>query len=268
MTTRNWRAKNIRSDTCSISRVQKTPILPVTYTQTFSDVGTFNWAVPDFCESIEYLVVGGGGGGGGTYDTGTSGGGGGGHVVQGRFANVPSCRTLSVVVGQGGNGGTADRLNSPYEYNGGIGQPSSFGAFSAAGGSGGYISRAWISSSAGTGALNPSEGGGGGGDNSVGRGGGGGGGSSAKGNDSVGNTGGTGGAGTIGTLTGLEYGIGGNGASRPFSGLAASGTGLSGTANSGNGGNGSTSTHTDQDAGGNGGSGIVVIRYTIGAHFY
>ncbi len=268
MTTRNWRAKNIRSDTCSISRVQKTPIIPVTYTQTFSDVGTFNWVVPDFCESIEYLVVGGGGGGGGSYDTGTSGGGGGGRVVQGRFANIPSCGTLSVVVGQGGSGGTVDRLNSPYEYDGVNGQTSSFGAFSADGGLGGYASRQWISSTAGKGALNPSERGGGGGDNTYSRGGGGGGGSSAKGNDSVGNTGGTGGAGTIGTLTGDIYGIGGDGASRPFSVSTASGTGSSATQNTGNGGNGSTSTDTDEDAGGNGGSGIVVIRYTIGAHFY
>lgn len=267
MTSRNWRAKNIRADTCSISRVQKTPIIPVTYTQSFTDVGTFNWTVPAFCESIEYLVVGGGGGGGGTHDGGTSGGGGGGHVVQGRLANVPNCGTISVVVGNGGNGGAANALPLTREYDGANGQTSSFGAVSAAGGSGGYRSRQWISS-AGIGALNPSEGGGGGGNDTYSSGGGGGGGSSTKGNDSVGNIGGTGGAGTIGAITGNSYGIGGDGASRPFSGSAASGTGLSGMANRGNGGNGSTSTNGDEDAGGNGGSGIVVIRYTIGAHIY
>ena len=263
MTIRNWRAKNIRADTCSISRVQKTPILPVTYTQTFTDAGTFIWAVPNFCESIEYLVVGGGGGGGGTYDNASSGGGGGGRVVQGRLANIPSCGTISVVVGPGGIGGSADRLNITPEYDGIAGQTSSFGAVSATGGSGGYKSRHYIGddiNKAGFGALNPNEGGGGGNGGGAG---GGGGGSSAKGNDASGNAGGTGGAGTIGTLTGVQYGIGGDGGS-----ITTVYVGDPGSPNTGNGGDGSTANSSDNKNGGNGGSGIVVIRYTIGAHFY
>ncbi len=271
MAIRNWRSKNIRSKQCSISRVPKTRTQQTVFTETFNQVGAFEWTAPKYCDSIEYLVVGGGGGGGGTHDNAASGGGGGGQVVQGIIKSVPYCCKYSIQVGAGGAGGLS--VSGPNNsYDGSNGSPSQFDIYNASGGHGGYSSRHYIGGVSGRGALNPTEGGAGGGGGGAG---GGGGGSAVKGNDRIGTVGGTGGAGTVGTLTGNTYGVGGNGGDRSVlhydiisNANSVYYVGDSGATNTGNGGHGSNTQSSSNRNGGAGGSGIVVIRYTIGSHYY
>lgn len=266
-TVRNSRSKMIRSSTCSVSRMGKIQLPPFVYTQTFLADDT--WTVPAHCNYMEYLVVGGGGGGGGAFDNAGAGGGGGGQVVTGSY--VPTClQTLTIQVGSGGNGGTANRLVA--EFNGDNGNDSKISAtigtaiVEAKGGQGGYKSRGYkngtISKLGGLAATMTSaaEGGTGGGGGSYGGGGGG-----SSGNGATGSTvvfpnpfvlPAAGGTGTI--YNSISYGNGGNGGSN-----AAEINGTNGSPNTGNGGaGGSAEPSTDSD-GGNGGSGIVIIRYTV-----
>jgi hypothetical protein len=71
----------------------------VTFTRTYLP-GTGTWTVPANVSSVRALVIGGGGGGGGADD---GGGGGAGGVIT--FNSLAISGSLSVLVGQGGNGG-------------------------------------------------------------------------------------------------------------------------------------------------------------------
>lgn len=76
-------------------------------TQKFSVSNT--WTVPTGVTQVEVLVVGGGGGaGGGEAYTGAGGGGGAGGVVYSSMYSVTPNGNCSIVVGNGGTGGTAN----------------------------------------------------------------------------------------------------------------------------------------------------------------
>lgn len=223
---------------------------------------------------IDVLAVGGGaGGGGGTSGNGGSGGGGAGgyQYITGHNVSVGS---YAVTVGNGGTGG------NPYS-SGDSGGDSVFDTITAnGGGSGGNAN------GGGTGGNGGCGGGGGaycaGGTGSQGGNGGssslpllgGGGGGGANGNGS--NNRGAGGDGLANSISGVSvtYAGGGGGGY----GIGAGGTGLGGAGGGGNGGadqqNGSNGTdglgggggggahrNPGSTSGGNGGSGVVIIRY-------
>ncbi|MFA5169735.1 MAG: type II secretion system protein [Candidatus Paceibacterota bacterium] len=248
-----------------------------TYTVTqFKTPGTTSWTAPAGANSIQvqYLVVAGGGGGGGCGPQGDagSGGGGAGGLLQGTLS-VLGGSTYSVTVGNGGGGGAGSaNLGS----NGGS---SSFSSeVVAIGGGGGGTGKHYAGVSGGSG------GGGGFKDGSYGYAGGsgtsgqgyagssggytgqywGGAGGGAGGPGVVGDTTGGGGAGVVSSITGtaVTYARGGNGGGQVTNpGKADGGTasGINGTANLGGG--GGSYYCSPIGAGGNGGSGIVVIKY-------
>jgi hypothetical protein len=240
--------------------------------------------------TIEYLVVAGGGGGGGRIGGGGGGGGyrssvagessGGGASAEAQM--VVSFGTYSVIVGGGGVGGSDGS-----EGYGGNGQDSSFGTIIAkgggggggtdgfnglSGGSGGGGGR-WGSSSGGSGTLGQGFGGGSGTapqanpDRS-------GGGGGASGSGANGITSGNGGTGINSLITGTSVGRAGGGAGNAY-GTADAGTATHGGAsaaksvagnagNSNTGGGGSGGGYTSYGfIGGNGGSGIVILRYLL-----
>lgn len=241
---------------------------------TFTSNGTFN---PGPCVSqVEYLIVGGGGGGGDGNAGGGAGGAGG--FVEG-VVSVTN-QNYSVVVGAGGQGSQCqDCIGSP-------GQNSSFAGITANGGGrgGGYAHRTGGNGGSGGGAAGPGGAGGNGGgssnqsspvggtgygnsgtayNNSSGGGGGGAGGpavgadggpgrSSSISGSAVFYAGGGGGASFNGPIGQGGTGGGGNGGNYP-----GAGNGFDGQANTGGGGGGSG----DGPIGGDGGSGIVIIRY-------
>jgi hypothetical protein len=253
---------------------------------TFTANGTFNTSGVG---NVEVLVVAGGGGGGsGDSSPGGGGGGAGGYIYNASYATTSSSYT--VIVGEGGLGSTV------LSVRGGKGTNSSFGSIFANGGGGGgsYGSAtaggaggsgggstygATIGSGTegqgnngglGVGAIDPGESGGGGG------------GAGAVGAGGSADDGGNGGAGTSSSISGsaVTYaggGGGGNGITGgPVTGTGNGGTGGAGgggnggtqsngvaaTANTGGGGGGAGSNSPDQNSiGGDGGSGIVIIRY-------
>jgi hypothetical protein len=226
---------------------------------TFTTLGTTTWTAPVNIFSVQYLIVGGGGGSGGGYDTGGGGGGGGGMLLTGRTSIVPGT-VYTVIVGDGGAAGISNRTSLP-EIPGGAGETSRFGSILALGGSGGWPSRQpafFVNGNGGSAAINPTtaaNGGNGGG--SLG-GGGGGGGSTGAGGDGSGSTAGTGGSGTANSLSGssVTYGVGGNGGTGNFNNA-----GTDGTANTGNGAKGGGAIAGQDENGGKGGSGIVILVY-------
>ena len=241
--------------------------------------------------TVDYTVVAGGAG------AGRDGGGGGG--AGGSRTNFPSSNSglsvtasaFPITVGAGGagapgpapGGGPAgsngansifSSITSAGGGGGGTGPGSTAGVAGGSGGGGGRSSLA--GGSGNTPPVSPSQGnnGGTGGPNPGG--GGGGGGHSAVGVNAPGTNGGNGGAGTATTITGSSLTFaGGGGGSSPPSGTAgtggAGGGGIgnrgsttpvgnrAGTTNTGGGGGGE-SGNVD-NGGGNGGSGIVIIRY-------
>lgn len=258
-----------------------------------SGSGTFT--PPSGVTSVRYLVVGGGGGGGGITNVNAAGAGGGGAggYRSGNSLSVTPGSPLSVVVGAGGSPGVGGVAN------GGQGGDSQLGTLIAAGGGGGAtlgLNTGDAGGSGGGGRLGqqggsgnvpaalPSQGNDGGdGDgatvNTAGAGGGGG--SGAQGADGAANTGGNGGAGSSDNITGTAVtragGGGGGGyfgnspAGVPGSGAAGGGSAPSGrgagspaTANSGSGGGGASGSGSGAAfQGGAGGSGIVVVRYSL-----
>ena len=238
---------------------------------TFNSTGTF---VPQTSLSCDYLVIAGGGGGS-TY----AGGGGGAGGYKYATSQSLSATSYTVTVGAGGAGysGTSSGLgsnggnssfNSDVMTGGGRGggpggNPG--GSNGASGGSGGGA--AGISTAVG-GAGTSGQGYAGGDSPGSSGGGGGGGGSSAAGSNGT-NTyqGGNGGAGTANSITGSSVTRAGGGGGGPnATGSAGGGNGTdtgipagSATANSGSGGGG---CWLNAPAG-NGGSGIVIIRYAI-----
>lgn len=234
--------------------------------------------------TVEYLIVGGGGGGGRGFPSDHGGGGGGGgQVVTG--TPLLGAGTRSVTVGQGGQ----DRTTSAD----GRGAASSVSTVaSAAGGGGG----AWWNNPATTGATGgggaarhtttsaswrfgaPGTAGqgfaGGSGDSGVDAGGGGGAGGVGIGHSS----GSGGGAGLDSSITGTTwtYGAGGGGGrgsnasgvgaslDGPGAGGSIAGNGGAGAAGSGGGGGGGSGAGgSNWRPGGDGGSGIVILRYSL-----
>ncbi|MES2961892.1 MAG: prepilin-type N-terminal cleavage/methylation domain-containing protein [Pseudomonadota bacterium] len=245
----------------------------------FTASGTFT--CPS-ARNVEVLVVaGGGGGGGGASTAGGAGGGGGGLRYSSSLA--VSTSGISVTVGAGGARGAGVTGTAG---NGGTGQDSIFSSLTAAGGGGGG-GRDTVGVSGGSGggggvsgstraggaaSTNPSGQGYAGGsnaDNNYGAGGGGG--AGAVGQTGASAKGGNGGVGLQYNLTGTSnYYAGGGGASY-YNTTGTFGTGGSGgggtpvvgtptdsTANTGGGGAGAG---RDGNSGGQGGSGIVIVRY-------
>ena len=221
----------------------------------FTSVGTCTWTVPVGITSVDLLVVSGGGGGG--WNSG--GGGAGGGVVAATAQPVGA--TANIVVGAGGIGGGLVVANQP-----GVGGQSYFDSITVAGGSAGTNFNAATYPMAGGAAINGRGGGGIGSTN----------GATGHGTKADGGPGDTGVASTItGTL--YYYGGGGggggwSGAGNPYGGAGgASGGGKGsdgasvGTAGAANSGGGGGASGDSGYYGGAGGSGVVIVRYPMGA---
>lgn len=258
---------------------------------TFTTDGSF--IVSSDCNdmNVEVLVVGGGGGGGINH----SGAGGGGGVVYNNSISLMAGQVVNVAIGEGGQGAT----NSTSFYQGEKGGDSQFGILIAYGGGGGGSRHDGAAPGQGNGGNGGCGGGGGGrdagdpdylgGSGTVGQGynggngyrasypasGGGGGGAGAAGAHASSYRGGNGGSGIANSITGTStyYGGGGGGGSYGPNG------GIAGTGGAGGGGNGSANTINASDGAtntggggggagpqsqpGSGGSGIVIVKYSI-----
>lgn len=249
----------------------------------WNTTGSTTFAVPLGVSSIDYLVLAGAGGGGSYY----GGGGGAGGIRTGTGFSVTSGSTYTIVVGSGGSGGSGA---------GGVGSKgvnSSFGASSLwinATGGGGGASRAETPTSGGSGGgrgdMHPTYTGTGavgnaggytpvegykGGDVAVTyNGGAGGGGAGAVGENVQAARAGNGGIGISSTITGIAVQYAGGGGGGALSGgtpgtasygggAGSAAAGNSGIANTGGGGGGAGDE--GPYTGGNGGSGIILIKY-------
>jgi len=261
---------------------------------TFTSNGTFTTTSGG---EVEYLVVGGGGGGGG-YGT-TGGGGGGGGVLNAR-ANVTDNTTYTITVGAGGAGYTKFGMSEASRTLATSGGNSSIGALVTALGGGHGAGDAQVAGT-GNGTVGSGGGGafhdpgsaahgvgtpGQGNDGGVGNvqsgsyGGGGGGGAGAVGGNGSTTAGGVGGIGVYVAAfaswgdTGHPgyFGGGGGGSLRNSPGNEGEGgwggggkggdaTGVSGQVNTGGGGGAGDYNGGNLVTAGNGGSGIVIIRY-------
>jgi hypothetical protein len=220
-------------------------------TEIFTTVGSTTWTTPIGVTSVEYLVVAGGGGGGNGYDNAGGGGGAGGMVLTGTI-NVTPGQSYTITVGDGGIGGANARANNA----GTDGENSVFGSITALGGGKGQGSRTGgVAGSAQVSNTTAPTGGAGSGGGNGGKGGGGAGGS---GSSNSGTTGGAGGSGVSSSISGtsVTYGAGGAGAN-----AGTQNSGVNGTSNRGNGGRAGGAAPANSTGGGNGGSGIVVIKY-------
>lgn len=253
----------------------------------FSTVGSANFVLTS-TKTVEYLIVGGGGAGGGRNGTGlTSGGGGGGAggVLSGSVASL-SPGTYEIVVGDGGlatgdagGNGEDSSFNSFVAFGGGGGGTYSNDAKSGGSGGGGGITRP---GGTGTSGQGNNGGSGSGAGTSTYTGGGGGGAGSAGPNGAPDSSGPTGGAGIASAITGtsLFYGGGGGGGAHDAGGTlnrlgGLGGIGGGGTAGNpelpqsgatgtgGGGGGGTTQPTAGTIIAGDGGSGIVIIRYVV-----
>ena len=254
----------------------------------FTAVESTTWTAPTGITSVEYLVVGGGGGGGGTL----GGGGGAGGFRTGTMAVTPGAQyTVTVGAGGAGAGTTAnngtdgdDSVFSTITSIGGGGGGSDSPEAGRAGSSGGGGGTDGGPSAAGTGGAGTAGQGNAGGDaydSSPTFAGGGGGGSTGVGIDAAtGGAGGGGGVGTASSITGssVTYAGGGGGCGRgtgATGGTGGSGGGgngssdangsgavaTAGTANTGGGGGGGDRTSPASSAAG--GSGVVIVKYTL-----
>jgi len=234
---------------------------------TFTSSGTLT---VDTAGLADVLIIGGGGGGGRNRG---GGGGGGGHLEDTVYLEAG---TLTVIVGAGGSSygagsntgvsGVSSQLGTCYFGVGG-------------GGGGGFYGKGMNGGSGGGGGANYQSGGAGisglgssGGDGDLLASGGGAGGAGAVGTDGTSGSGGSGGAGTASSITGsaVTRAGGGGGGSSGSGGSGGSGgggngggastTGSAGTANAGGGGGGGGSSEA---LGGNGGSGLVVVRVEV-----
>jgi len=243
--------------------------------QTFNSSGTLNVTGSG---NVQVLVIAGGGGGG--MDI-SGGGGGGGYQYNASYAVTTGAYTVTV-----GTGGAGEITSGASK--GDDGTNSVFGTITATGGGGGGSGsnrNGANGGSGGGGADNAGQGLGGtgsqgsnGGDAEVdgSSGGGGGGGNTAVGANASGDAGGNGGAGTSNSISGaaVVYAGGGGGSARTSAtaggtggsggggrGAGSAGVSVAGTANTGGGGGGGSGTG-GQQTGANGGSGIVIVRYT------
>ena len=245
---------------------------------------------------VEYLVVGGGGAGGDGYDGYCSGGGGGGGVVTGNDEISPD-EPWFIYVGKGGHikgtintasesscGSAISNANSQIAWapGGGSGASANGGDKATSGASGGGAASG-NATSPGTGMSGYGHNGG---TTLSGKdyGGGGGGGAAAAGGNGTSTKSGDGGDGVASSIAGVEiyYGCGGGGSGKlttissgkggsngASGGNGSTGTGAqSGVDGTGCGGGGAynntTSASGTQSHAGNGGDGIVIIRYVAG----
>ena len=254
---------------------------------TFTSPGRFTVVSSNPKTTVSVLVVGGGGGGGGTG----GGGGGGGAVVESRFTGLRP-GSYNITVGRGGAGGSG-AFDNNYGSNGGTSfaniTTNSIVAFG--GGGGGYYGPPGFNGRSGAGGGGAGSGGSGqGASGAAGFAGYGSAGGNNFAQDGVGSAGGGGGAGGVGWAAGpnaggrggyganssisgsmLSYGAGGNGVAGNGSantsvmgigGIAATASanatpGVNYTGSGGGGGYGGVNI-----VGGDGGSGVVVIRYS------
>ena len=259
----------------------------------FANVATIGWVVPNNAanNSIHILIIGGGGGGNGRTDgTGWVGGGGGaGDYIDSTLATITPGQTDSITVGSGGawggvamdpsNGGDSvfkDKYTIT-SIGGGAGggtgnsPPGSHPTgFSGGSGGGGGTYSGLGGSATGIGLVHA----GGKANSACCSSGGGGGAGTAGGDNPDANTGGAAGQGVANSITGtsLYYAGGGAGTGCTTSGTSNSATGgtpsntdaTAGTGSGGGGGgaNNAGCTHSTTRAG-NGGSGVIIIRYTL-----
>lgn len=206
-------------------------------------------------KSVDILIVGGGGGGG----TNIGGGGGGGEVVT--YTGTLAAGRYACLIGSGGRqtgAGTVATSGSKSEVrdltNGNTLVDDAAGGVGGGGGAGnGGTSGSGNAGGSGNGS---SEGGGGGGNSAIGS----------------GTTGGAGSSNAYRTGSNVTYGGGGGGSTNASSGSTTGGAGgggqgmwlpTSGAENSGGGGGGGAwLNHPNYPFGQNGGSGIIVVRYT------
>jgi hypothetical protein len=227
-----------------------------------------------------FLIVGGGGGGSDAIDTGTvgAGGGAGGYIEQPAGLYVGS---YSIVVGAGGTRGApatsgANSSVVAFSYTaigGGRGSYNNTGGSDGGSGGGGSKSTANVGGTGGAGTAGQGFAGGAAYSTNAA---GGGGGSSQAGIDAIaGDFAGGGGNGTSSTITGtaVTYAGGGGGSGIGFLGLGGSGGGGAGAGNNGSGyiasvagtnglGGGGGGGFSSGFPGSNGGSGIVILRYS------
>lgn len=244
----------------------------VTFPRTYLP-GVAGWTVPQNALNFRALVVGGGGAGG-TGQGGAAGGGGAGEHRDLATLSLTQGQIVSAVVGQGG---VAPRTSG----SGRPGQSSGIGSNSAAGGNGGQGPNGNNGGSGGnsgngfTGGAHSFEGAGGGAGASQN-------GLPAADRPGAGASGGNGGAGASSSITGISVlraggggggGDSGNGAVRGIGGSGGGGQGglglasinsTAGEANSGSGGGGGGGLDSTGQPrfGSNGGSGVVIVRYT------
>lgn len=258
---------------------------------TFLSSGTFT---PAKALNCDYLVVGGGGGG---TSQGGGGGAGGFRTSIGGSTLSTVAQAYAITVGSGGAAdsgvtgsgvnGTASVFSTISSAGGGGGTTTTTGLSGGSGGGGGYAPNA--GGAGNTPSTSPSQGnnGGSGAANSgslifIGGGGGGAGATGGAGNASTKVTG-AGGNGSASSITGtsVTYAGGGSGGASAggaygtgysvgTAGTGGGGTGsvstaaaTSGTANTGGGGGGGSYVPSSFYASGNGGSGVVIIRYPI-----
>lgn len=249
----------------------------------FTEVGSHNWIVPEGVRNVEILVVAGGGSGGSNVSgTGTAAGGGGaGGLIHKTSHSVLPGQNISISVGAGGVAPAtpavgSDGGNSKFDTLVAIGGGGGGSRYNAPnnGGSGGGVG--YVSTVGGSGTSG--QGNNGGGSNPSIYGGAGGGGADGPGVSSVDHNGTNGGGGLCySSIFGTSYGengcfAGGGGgggvnsshtAGQGGSGGAGNGglnsNGFSAIENTGSGGGGSGTVYK----GGDGGSGIVLIRYEV-----
>lgn len=238
----------------------------------FTTVGPCVWTPTSGVRDVSYLVVAGGGGGGPGWDGVPGGGGGAGGLLTG--ATSLSAGTTDLVVGRGGAGGgnlaTSNRdsgsqggssqLGSSIVAEGGGGGATAR-ANGLSGGSGGGAGSRAISDGGRAGGLAVAGQGNNGGGNTSFRGAGGGGGAGGAGGTSPSTAAGSGGIGLSSQLTGSAQTYATGGAGGEYG--AALGNGQRGQSTLGNGGAGGTDSANSIGPGGSGGSGIIVVRYTI-----
>ena len=235
---------------------------------------SFFISITGFVYNVDYLVVAAGGGGGGV------GGGGGAGGYRSSYGNGG----VAPVTVYGGNiytinvgaGGTSSATNAPWNYDGGVGSSGGNSTFhnitSLGGGGGAGAANNALNGGSGGGSRSGSPGSGtagqgnNGGNNANVYIGGGGGGATQAGN-TVGQNGGNGASNSItGTATYYAGGGGGGGSSSGGAGGLGGGGGGSagaGTPNTGGGGAGGSWTNNGNlgvQKGGNGGSGVVILR--------
>lgn len=253
---------------------------------TFTTTGTSTFSGYD--GAVDVLLVGGGGGGG----TAHGGGGGGGGFLE--TTGTAAFAGNAIVVGAGGAGGLSGASGSMRTGSNGGGSTAFGAAVLGGGGGGAYLGPvvppgngsagasggggggSQAASTGGSGTSPQGFGGGNGATNGTAGGGGGGGGAFAAGNNASGANGGRGGAGRTSSITGssVAYAGGGGGGGWYSSGTSAAGgvggggaggngsnvRGVNGTNGLGGGGGGGSDF---TPGGGDGGSGVVIVRYLL-----